>query len=85
MSTTYEPIGNTVLVEPVLPSTTLAIPGGYELEAANYKIIALGTGKDIPPMLSVGDVVVLSGGNMVRIKDSQYQLVAADTILARVK
>ena len=85
MSTTYEPIGNTVLVEPVLPSTTLAIPGGCELEAANYKIIALGTGKDIPLMLSVGDVVVLSGGNMVRIKDSQYQLVAADTILARVK
>jgi co-chaperonin GroES (HSP10) len=85
MNTIYEPIGNTILVEPVLSTISHTIPGGFEFEATNHKIIALGTGPAIPAMLSVGDIVVLSGGNMVRIKDSKYQLVTSDTVLARVK
>ena len=83
MSTTYEPIGNTILVEAILPSTTIAIPGGFDLpEGGRYKIIALGDGDKISMALSKGDTVILSAFQAVKIKDTNYSIVPSESVLA---
>jgi co-chaperonin GroES (HSP10) len=84
MSKKYKPIGNNILVEPIAISTTIAIPGGYDLDAANYKVIALGTGDEVSSELSIGDTVVLAGANTVKIKNTKYELAAANAVLAVV-
>ena len=85
MSTTYEPIGNTVLLETISPSTTIAIPGGFESEGGQYKVVAVGervrAGK-----FSIGDVVIVASTMaMTRIKDTNYYLTLSENIIAKIK
>jgi co-chaperonin GroES (HSP10) len=86
MSTTYEPIGNTVLVETILPSTTIAIPGGYDIsEGGKYKIVAVGE-RVRAGRFSVGDVVIVTSPmGMTKIKDTNYYLTPSDNIIAKIK
>ena len=80
---TYQPIGNTALVEPVTPRTTLQLPGTYE--ADQYVVIALGDGDNVPTSISEDDVVILTpGAAMVKIPDTHYSIVNTDNIIARV-
>jgi co-chaperonin GroES (HSP10) len=80
---TYEPIGNTALVEPLSPTTTLQLPGTYE--ADQYVIIALGDGDKVPSSISEDDIVILTpGAAMVKIPDTHYSIVNVDNIIARV-
>jgi hypothetical protein len=85
MSTTYEPIGNTILVEAILPSTTIAIPGGYDLsEGGKYKVVAVGDGDEIPS-IDIGETVILSPTACgVKIKDTNLSIVPAESVLAVV-
>jgi co-chaperonin GroES (HSP10) len=86
MSTTYEPIGNTVLVEAILPSTSIAIPSGYDVsEGGKYRIVALGDGPDVPQALDVDNIVILSPtAAEVKIKDTNYSIVPSESVLAIV-
>jgi co-chaperonin GroES (HSP10) len=85
MSTTYEPIGNTILVEPVLPSTTISLPKGTDLQAERYKIIQTGDGDEIPNMIDVDDIVILSPMTVpIKISNSDYVLVPASSVIAIV-
>lgn len=85
MITEYEPLGNTVLVEPILPTTPLALPGNVYMNAERYKVIALGDGDDIPRALGIDDIVILSSGvGMVKIKDTNYFITNAENVLAIV-
>jgi len=80
---TYEPIGNTVLVEPVSPTTTIQLPGTYQ--ADQYVVIALGDGEKVPTNISEDDIVILTpGAAMVNIPNTHYSIVNADNIIARV-
>ena len=82
MSTTYyQPIGNTILVESVPVSTTIAVPGGI-VGSGKYTIIALGDGPKVPTNLEKGDVVILSDMGALPIADTNYSLVNAETVLA---
>ena len=85
MSTTYEPIGNTVLVEAILPSTTIAIPGGYDMsEGGQYKVVAVGDGDEVPN-IGVGETVILAPTTAaVKIKDTNYSIVPSECVLAIV-
>ena len=86
MSTTYEPIGNTVLVETILPSTTIAIPGGFELpEGGQYKVVAVGE-RVRAGRFSIGDIVIVASTmGMTKIKDTNYYLTPSDNIIAKIK
>lgn len=84
-TTTYEPLGNTVIVEAILPQTTLALPGNVDLQAERYKVIALGDGDLVSSSLGVDDIVILSSGAaMVSIKDTPYKITNAENVLAIV-
>jgi co-chaperonin GroES (HSP10) len=86
MNTTYEPIGNTVLLETILPSTTIAIPGGFELsEGGQYKVVEVGY-RVREGIFSVGDIVIVASSmGMTKIKDTNYYLTPSDNIIARIK
>lgn len=77
------PIGNTLLVEAVAISTTLALPG--TIEADRYTVVAVGDGDKVPKTIKVGDTVILQENFMaVPVKNTNYKLVNSDLVLAKV-
>ena len=81
MKMKYEPIGNTLLVEAIDISTTIAIPGSVQPE--RYTIVARGSGTKIPKELKTGDTIIISG-YVTPIKDTKYGIATADSVLAKI-
>ena len=83
MSKTYQPLGNTVIIESIQPSSTIQLPGTYIPDT--FTVIAIGDGTEIPNDLSVGDTVIInSGDNLIKIKDTNYSIINAESILVRI-
>ena len=83
----YQPIGNTILLEEIAVSTTIAVPGGFMLgdSTGKFKVVAVGDGDKVPKAIQLGDTVIVAmGGNIIPIKDTKLSLVNAETILAKV-
>ena len=83
MSTTYQPLGNTILVESVPVSTTIAIPGGIP-GSGRYTVIAIGDGEKVPFNLKEGDVVIISDMGAVPVTNTNYSIVNVESVLAIV-
>ena len=84
MSTKYEPLGNTLLVEPKALSTTISLPDGVG-GTGEYVIRGIGNGDKIPSSLEVEDVVIISDGmGMYPVKNTKYLLVNVESVLAKV-
>ncbi|UKI34705.1 MAG: co-chaperone GroES [Lentisphaeria bacterium] len=68
----------------------ILIPDSAKEKPQEYKVIALGTGKNddkgnkIPFDVKVGDIVLTSryGGTEVKVDDKEYKVVNQDDILA---
>lgn len=83
MKTQYEPIGNTVLVEAIPVSTTIQLPD--RIQSERYTVVKKGNGKEVPD-IEVGDTVILTpGAARVHIKGTQYSIIRAEEVLARVR
>ena len=89
-----KPLGDRVLLE-ICENTEqmkggILIPDSAKEEPQEYKVIALGTGKNddkgnkIPFDVKVGDIVLTSryGGTEVKVDDKEYKVVNQDDILA---
>ena len=89
-----EPLGDRVLLE-ICENTEqmkggILIPDSAKEKPQEYKVIALGTGKNddkgnkIPFDVKVGDIVLTSryGGTEVKVDDKEYKVVNQDDILA---
>ena len=89
-----KPLGDRVLLE-ICENTEqmnggILIPDSAKEKPQEYKVIALGTGKNdengkkIPFDVKVGDIVLTSryGGTEVKVDDKEYKVVAQDDILA---
>ncbi len=89
-----KPLGDRVLLEICENHEQMKggilIPDSAKEKPQEYKVIALGTGKNdengkkIPFDVKVGDVVLTSryGGTEVKVDDKEYKVVAQDDILA---
>ena len=88
------PLGDRVLLE-ICENTEqmkcgVLIPDSAKEKPQEYKVIALGTGKNddkgnkIPFDVKVGDIVLTSryGGTEVKVDDKEYKVVNQDDILA---
>ena len=91
-----KPLGDRVLLE-ICENTEqmkggILIPDSAKEKPQEYKVIALGTGKNddkgnkIPFDVKVGDIVLTSryGGTEVKVDDKEYKVVSQDDILAVV-
>ena len=89
-----KPLGDRVLLE-ICENTEqmkggIIIPDSAKEKPQEYKVIALGTGKNddkgnkIPFDVKVGDIVLTSryGGTEVKVDDKEYKVVNQDDILA---
>lgn len=89
-----KPLGDRVLLE-ICENTEqmkggILIPDSAKEKPQEYKVIALGTGKNddkgnkIPFDVKVGDIVLTSryGGTEVKVDDKEYKVVNQDDILA---
>ena len=89
-----KPLGDRVLLE-ICENTEqmkggMLIPDSAKEKPQEYKVIALGTGKNddkgnkIPFDVNVGDIVLTSryGGTEVKVDDKEYKVVNQDDILA---
>ena len=89
-----KPLGDRVLLE-ICENTEqmkggILIPDSAKEKPQEYKVIALGTGKNddkgnkIPFDVKVGDIVLTSryGGTEVKVDDKEYKVVKQDDILA---
>ena len=89
-----KPLGDRVLLE-ICENTEemkggILIPDSAKEKPQEYKVIALGTGKNddngnkIPFDVKVGDIVLTSryGGTEVKVAGKEYKVVAQDDILA---
>lgn len=89
-----KPLGDRVLLE-ICENTEqmkggILIPDSAKEKPQEYKVIALGTGKNddkgnkIPFDVKVGDIVLTSryGGTEVKVDDKEYKVVNQDGILA---
>ena len=89
-----KPLGDRVLLE-ICENTEqmkggILIPDSAKEKPQEYKVIALGTGKNddkgnkIPFDVKVGDIVLPSryGGTEVKVDDKEYKVVNQDDILA---
>ena len=89
-----KPLGDRVLLE-ICENTEqmkggILIPDSAKEKLQEYKVIALGTGKNddkgnkIPFDVKVGDIVLTSryGGTEVKVDDKEYKVVNQDDILA---
>ena len=89
-----KPLGDRVLLE-ICENTEqmkggILIPDSAKEKPQEYKVIALGTGKNddkgnkIPFDAKVGDIVLTSryGGTEVKVDDKEYKVVNQDDILA---
>ena len=89
-----KPLGDRVLLEICENREQMKggilIPDSAKEKPQEYKVIALGTGKNdengkkIPFDVKVGDIVLTSryGGTEVKVEDKEYKVVAQDDILA---
>ncbi len=89
-----KPLGDRVLLEICENREQMKggilIPDSAKEKPQEYKVIALGTGKNdengkkIPFDVKVGDIVLTSryGGTEVKVDDKEYKVVAQDDILA---
>ena len=88
-----KPLGDRVLLE-ICENTEqmkggILIPDSAKEKPQEYKVIALGTGKNddkgnkIPFDVKVGDIVLTSryGGTEVKVDDKEYKVVNQDDIL----
>ena len=91
-----KPLGDRVLLE-ICENTEvmkggILIPDSAKEKPQEFKVIALGTGKNddkgkkIPFDVKVGDIVLTSryGGTEVKVGDKEYEIVNQDDILAVV-
>ncbi|MBQ7206854.1 MAG: co-chaperone GroES [Lentisphaeria bacterium] len=91
-----KPLGDRVLLE-ICENTEvmkggILIPDSAKEKPQEFKVIALGTGKNddkgkkIPFDVKVGDIVLTSryGGTEVKVGDKEYKIVNQDDILAVV-
>ena len=91
-----KPLGDRVLLE-ICENTEemkggIYIPDTAKEKPQEYKVIALGTGKNdengnkIPFDVKVGDIVLTSryGGTEVKVDGKEYKIVGSDDILAIV-
>ena len=89
-----KPLGDRVLLE-ICENTEqmkggILIPDSAKEKPQEYKVIALGTGKNddkgnkLPFDVKVGDIVLTSryGGTEVKVDDKEYKVVNQDDILA---
>ena len=89
-----KPLGDRVLLE-ICENTEqmkggILIPDSAKEKPQEYKVIALGTGKNddkgnkIPFDVKVGDIVLTSryGGTEAKVDDKEYKVVNQDDILA---
>ena len=89
-----KPLGDRILLE-ICENTEqmkggILIPDSAKEKPQEYKVIALGTGKNddkgnkIPFDVKVGDIVLTSryGGTEVKVDDKEYKVVNQDDILA---
>lgn len=89
-----KPLGDRVLLE-ICENTEqmkggILIPDSAKEKPQEYKVIALGTGKNddkgnkIPFDVKVGDIVLTSkyGGTEVKYDDKEYKILSASDILA---
>ena len=92
-----KPLGDRVLLE-ICENTEqmkggILIPDSAKEKPQEYKVIALGTGKNddkgnkIPFDVKVGDIVLTSryGGTEVKVDDKEYKVVNQDDILAVIR
>ncbi len=89
-----KPLGDRVLLEICENHEQMKggilIPDSAKEKPQEYKVVALGTGKNdengkkIPFDVKVGDIVLTSryGGTEVKVNDKEYKVVAQDDILA---
>ena len=89
-----KPLGDRVLLEICENREQMKggilIPDSAKEKPQEYKVIALGTGKNdengkkIPFDVKVGDIVLTSryGGTEVKVDDKEYKVVAHDVIIA---
>lgn len=89
-----KPLGDRVLLESCENTEQMKggilIPDSAKEKPQEYKVIALGTGKNddkgnkIPFDVKVGDIVLTSryGGTEVKVDDKEYKVVNQDDILA---
>ena len=89
-----KPLGDRVLLEICENREQMKggilIPDSAKEKPQEYKVIALGTGKNdengkkIPFDVKVGDIVLTSryGGTEVKVDDKEYKVVSQDDILA---
>jgi co-chaperonin GroES (HSP10) len=83
----YQPIGNTLLLEEIAVSTTIAVPGGFMMgdSTGKFKVAAVGDGDKIPKAIQPGDTAIVSmGSGVIPIKDTKLYLVNAEQVLAKV-
>ncbi|MCI5108900.1 MAG: co-chaperone GroES [Candidatus Pacebacteria bacterium] len=84
------PLGNRVLVEPVSlekqTSSGIIIPDTIDKEKPEQgKVVAIGEGDEIN--VKEGDVVVFSkyGYDEVKIEETEYYILEAEKVLAKIK
>ena len=96
MACPIKPLGDRVVLEICEKAEEMKggilIPDSAKEKPQEYKVIALGTGKNdekgekIPFDVKVGDIVLTSryGGTEVKVDDKEYKIVSSDDILAIV-
>jgi len=87
-----KPVGNRLVLEPVSDKEQekggIVLPETVEKEKQEQaKVVALGSGKNIPEEIKVGDRVIFTkyGPNEVEIGEKKYLIADANDILAIIK
>ncbi len=84
MSTPYQPIGNTIIVEEIPVSKTITVPSGFVFGTSKCTVVALGDGDKVPASIHVGDTVIVSDNGLSLVLEGKQRLVDAESISAKV-